>query len=456
MKKYIFASLAVALVAVLGAQFAHGRVKSYYSGDAIAYHGQTIVGSANSDRAQVFKLTSSGLEKIMDLQPVNERFGTKDNFYDLKFNIEDGGLYVYAISGFSLYKYDISNLSSPALVKKAGNTYWEWYSRIDKFGSDIVTISGKGIKVWNANLDVVDSYDLKNDIAYNIRSNGSSQYIFNITKDEIQVFDRQARKVVRTIAVNYRSANGNRNLYFDAYEGKVYVVDDLSAKKFDFNSGALEGRFEHSGNPGYDIASSDNDYIYFSNGLGVVKLKKADMSLVDSQETGGIAGPEGWAMGLKVISDNGGDKVVVFNNSSILVLDSQLKKLGAVTAEQGIDKPEAKENLFLKVSSPLSLSGSQVHVSGGGYFPNEKLTIAFAGNKYEVDADKDGRFANDLRIPDLDSVKQGALDKFYTQSGAAVEAGTTVSARGDIKVTGEQSKFTYSISMQIVDNKAVR
>jgi len=346
MKKVLLALLIIIVVVGTTTLPAKTKVRAYYSGDAIIYNDVVVTGSANSESLEVFKLEGQKLVKFVDIKPYNSRFGTYDSFFDLKFNQEDGRLYVYAISGYSLYKYDISDLSSPSLVKISTNSYWEWYSRVDKFGNDIVTISARGVKVFNRNMDIVDSYDIKNDIPYNISSGGSSQYIFNITKDQINVFDRSARKVTKNINVDYRSASGNRSLYFDSYDQMIYVVDDYSAKKFDLN-GALKSTFDHSGNPGYDVASSNNEYIYFSNGLGVVKLEKSNTKLLASQVTGGIAGTEGWAMGLKVVANSTGDKVVVFNNSSILVLNDKLNKLAYARAGEDT-RPEVKENLFLR------------------------------------------------------------------------------------------------------------
>ena len=102
------------------------------------------------------------------------------------------------------------------------------------------------------------------------------------------------------------------------------------------------------------LLSSGNEYLYFSNGLGVVKLNKADMRILDSQVTGGIAGDQGWAMGLKVAANSTGDKVVVFNNSSILVLDDNLNKIAYSRAGED-NRPEVRENLFLRLNTASAL-----------------------------------------------------------------------------------------------------
>lgn len=450
MKKVLLSLLV--MVVVVGTMTLPGtsKVRAYYSGDSIVYNDVLVVGSANTESLEVFKLQDQELVKIVDIKPFNSRFNTYDSFFDLKFNEENGRLYVYAISGFSMYKYDISDLNSPNLVKVSTNSYWEWYSRVDKFGNDIVTISARGVKVFNHNMDIVDSYDLKNDIPYNIRSAGSDRYIFNINQDQINVFDRTARKVTKNINVDYRSASGNRSLYFDSYDQMVYVVDDYSAKKFDLN-GALKGTFDHSGNPGYDVASSDNEFIYFSNGLGVVKLEKATMKVLDSQVTGGIAGTEGWAMGLKVSANSSGDKVVVFNNSSILILDENLNKVAYTRAGED-NRTEVKENLFLRLNTVSAPTNSVVNLTGGGYYPNEKLTINFRDTKVSAVADENGRFKQSLVVP---SVSSQAFNNTSDVTIASVGTSTLVTARerADIKVVGEKSKFNYSISLEVVTSK---
>ena len=456
MKKALIGFLVLAVVVVTMTLPARSKVKSDYSGDAITYEDMVVTGSTNSDHLQVFKLVNNQLVKFVDLAAPNNRFGQPEPFFDLKFNIEGGNLYVYTISGYSLYKYDISNLSDATLVKVDTNTYWEWYNRVDKFGENIVTISARGVKVWDKNLNVVDSYDITNDIPYNIRSNGTDKYIFNIVGDKIQIFDRSARQVTKTINVDYRSASGNRSLYFDSYDNLIYVVDDVSAKVFDMN-GALKGSFEHSGNPGYDVASSDNEYVYFTNGIGVVKLNKDTMTPVSWEYTGGINGDQGWAMGLKVVTNSSGDKVVVFNNSGIVVLNDNMKMAAGVRAGDVSDVAVAavKENLFLKLSTLISSTGNSVELKGGGFYPNEPLNIEFGSSKVSGQADSSGRVDQFLIVP---AVSAAAHNDAVTAQNLAIYHGATTTPlietdRVDLKVTGAQSALHYSIAFDIKNIK---
>lgn len=425
------------------------KMKSYYSGDAINYNEKLVVVSTDSESLEVFTQESAGLERRFTIRPFDERFNKDDSFYGVKLNIENGHLYAYTISGYTLYKYDISSLNKATLIKKDKNTYWEWYNKVDKFGNNIVTVSAKGVKVFNSDLQVIDSYNITNDIPYNISSGGDKDYIFNLKgkNDVIEVFSRERRSVANNLQINFYGGENNRSIYFDAYDNNIYFADDYSVKKISLK-GELKGTFEHLGYPGYDVSSSGNEYLYFANGLGVVKIQKNNMSVATSRRTGNVSVAEGWAMGLKAVATKSGERVVVFNNSSILVMDSNLKVLGFFAAGKD-DKVYAKENLFLNLSSGSVDSGSQVEVTGGGFFSKEKLVIDFYGKKYEVNADKDGRFSKILNVPELsDSNSRNKTFSETEENGMEIK---NITERTDVKVTGDQSKYTYSISLYIKD-----
>ena len=148
------------------------------------------------------------------------------------------------------------------------------------------------------------------------------------------------------------------------------------------------------------------------------------MKLVASRWTTSLGGPRGWAMGLKVVY-NDGDKVVVFNNANILVLNDKLNKLATYQAVEQAD-PQVTENLFLNLDHNFGTSGTIITLTGGGYFPNEILAIDFAGVKSQVTTDAQGHFTKDLVVP-------------------SVNSGQT-----DIKVVGQNSQLSYSISFRII------
>ncbi|MDD4819181.1 MAG: hypothetical protein PHH27_03355 [Candidatus Colwellbacteria bacterium] len=450
--KKILIFLALSLIIVIFSFIpARTQVKSYYSGDAINYNNRLVVASTDSESLEIFILENDGLKRQMNWRPFNKRFNREDSFYSIKLNIENNRLYAYVISEYTIYKYDISQINKAVLIKESKNTYWEWYSRVDKFGDNIVTISAKGVKIFNNDLEVIDSYEIVNEVPYNISSGGSDNLIFNINehKNEIQVFDRQERRVVKTLNINFYGKRNNKALYYNDYDASIYFADDRSVKKVNSENGSLKNFFEHLGYPGFDVVSSGNDFIYFANGLGVVKLRKDNMSVVTSKRTGSLTVSQGWAMGLKAVAMSSGEKVVVFNNSSIIVMNDRLDVLGYFVAGED-DRVYPQENLFLNLNSSTVDSGTQVEVSGGGYFPNEDLIINFYGEKYYLKADNIGRFKKVLVAPDLSesNSRNRSFSQSETESGLIVD---NISERVDIKVDGQDSLFTYSIGLEIKD-----
>lgn len=399
------------------------RLKSYYSGDAIVFANTIYVASTDTGSLELFKLESDKLNLIDKVKPFNPRFNRYEDFYDLAFSIENNRLFVYAVSHYTIYKYQLvsNNLS---LINQSTNTYWEWYNRINKFGNRIVTVSAKGTKIFNYDLQIINSYEFTNaNSPYNI-SAGIDRFVLSVSEEDssLLVYDLENRETTSSIPLNFKFDRGNRRAYQDSF-GHLYAVDDYYAKKFDL-SGKLLGHFQHIGHQGFDIAGSGhNNYVYFSNGVGVVKLDQ-DMNLVNYRFTHSLAGQSGWAMGLRVLYLNG-DKLVIFNNSNILILDENLNKVASVEATETDDQVYPLENLFLNLDKPRASINSEVLVSGGGFLPNEELLISLGRNYNEVKANDRGRFSKVIVVPDL---RKG---------------------RYDIKVEGQTSGLHYSISFEV-------
>lgn len=424
MRKWIIISVILISTASLFffANPGKSRLKSYYSGDAISFNNQVYISSTNTGRLEIFRLQADKLDRLASAQPYNARFNSYGDFYDAIFNIEGNHLYVYAVSNYTLYKYELND-TKLTLIAENKNTYWEWYNRVAKFGDDIVTISAKGIKVFSPNLEVIVAHDFNNTAApYNLSGTNPRFYLsVDEANNALFVYDREAREVVATIPLNFKHDKGNRRAYQDIH-GNIFVVDDYYAKKFNV-AGKLLASYPHLDFQGFDISGNDHsEYVYFSNGVGVVKLDK-NMKEVDYAWTGNMGTNAGWAMGIKSIYNNG-DKLVVFNNTSILVLDDKLNKIAAVLASEETDK-FASENLFLKLDKSRAAVNSEIMITGGGYFPYEDLNITFGKEKYSTKTDINGRFSKIITVPQL---KTGGYD---------------------IKVSGLESTLHYSISFQV-------
>ncbi|MCX6797920.1 MAG: hypothetical protein NTX66_01720 [Candidatus Falkowbacteria bacterium] len=202
----------VGLILIFAVKPSNSKIKSYYSGDAINYSNQIVVATTNTDSLEIFKLTDDGLLRVLKFKPFDPVYNKYGIFSDSKLSEEHGRLYVYATSDFSLYKYDITDLSSAKLEKKVKNTYWEWYYRVDKFGDRVVTIGNKSIKIWDQDLTSIDSYDFKPSNRYSIRSNNSEQFIFAIDGSNLQIFDRATRSLIKEFAVAYSNLDNNHKV----------------------------------------------------------------------------------------------------------------------------------------------------------------------------------------------------------------------------------------------------
>jgi len=403
----------------------NSKLQAYYSGDAVNFNNTIVFTTTNSGKLEIFQMENNVISKTLELNNYNSVFNINDGFSDAKLSLEGGRLYVYAVSQYTLFKYDISSLTNAQLVKRSSNTYWEWYQRVDRLGDNIATISEKGIKIFNSDMQVIDSYNFAVGNPYSIRSNASQQYFFAVDNGMIKVYDRNTRNIVREIPFNFVYKSNNHRAYYDILRNEIYAIDDSYTKKFDLNGNVL-ATFKHLEQPGYEVDSTyGNPYFYFSNGMGVVKMNKEDFKVAKYAFTNESGGPQGWAMGLKVVNTDKGDVVVVFNGSNIILLDQNLKKIDSIKSNVTAPTNMASENLFLLLNHDLSLGGSPLTVSGGGFWSQEPLTITLGDSSFSAQTNSSGRFSQEIITP---SLRMG---------------------RYDVKVTGQNSKLTYSTSIEI-------
>lgn len=443
MKKIFIPLIVVALFfgALMPIPGAYSQTKSYYSGDVVFYNDHVVIASTNMGSLEIFKQRAGGdIVKFATVKSYDKRFGTTRDFNDVMLRIEGNSLYAYAVSGYTLYKYDISNLYQANRLAEVSNASWDWYGSLFTVDGNVATVGSKGVKVWNKDLKTIDGYNIINtgNNAYNVTPAKSDKFLFNIANGKISIFDREARKNLSDVPLTFKwgSDSYKRAIYNDRNDNSVYVVDDEAVKKINF-SGDIIKSFSHTGPLGYDVvASIDGQYIYFSDGIGIVKLRKYDLSEVTYVYTAPLSTGTGisWAMGLKTVWDGQSEKVIVFNGSNILVLDSNLKPVKADTAKQAFvvatveaDYPAVYEPLGLGIDKNRATSGSQVVINGQGFGQGETLNINFVGTtySYSAQADQQGRFTQEIIVPDL-----------KTQ-------------RIDIKVNGLASNLSYNLGFSI-------
>ncbi len=422
MKKIVVLSVISVLAILTIISVGRTSYKSYYSGDAVNYEGNLVVASTDTGSLEIFKLNGSVLEKASKFKAPNSPLDKTEDFSAVKLNIESGHLFAYATSAYTLYKYDISDLSRPVLFDKQKNTYWEWYNRVDIFGGKIVTISDKSIKVWNSNfnmLDVVDSYKIDNDLASAVNFDASGKYIITINKDDkVRIFDVASRSYISEFPLNYRDDTGLRKTYFDSVTKELYVFDDYYLKRFNIY-GTLLASYPNSSNQGYSVEPAGNpNFIYVANGNSIMKLDRANFKGLKISAESLSAGA--WAMDLKYVNTQSGDKLVVFNGTNIAVLNSSLKKISSVKMTDTEEILTSRENLSLYFSNNKGTAGANVSLQGTGFQNNEDLTINFGGTVTKSKADRNGRFTQTLIVP---TANRDVID---------------------VKVDGDTSKLTYS------------
>lgn len=423
MKKVLIIAV---LFAVLGVSFfmnpTESKTKPYYSGDSVSYKGKLYVGTTNTGKFELFALNGNQLDEVVTIQATD--IGNTE-FVDSLFEKANGNLYVYLVNGRYLYKYDISYPEVPTVVLKLKDNSWDWLARVEKVNGNLVTVGSKGVKVWNSDYQVIDSYSMVNNKNLgSIKFSSDGKMILNM-QENLDVYSTASRAKVSEYSIASNDANTSRSISSDSNLGLVYLVDDKSLKAVDFK-GNVKKEFRHISTTGYDVIdSTDPNYLYFSDGIGIVKIDKETFKAVDWSFTTNDSPSGSWAMGLTSAYDNTGEKVVIFNGSNILVLDQNLNKVAVYMAIE--KETRALESLSLVIDKNFAGANSKVAIHGTGYAAGENLKITF--NKVlvaNVAADENGRYETMITVP---NVKGPLLT--------------------DIKVTGESSKKTYSTSFRI-------
>lgn len=396
----------------------NSKTESYYFGEAINYNNQIIFGSVNLNKFELFNLKNNKIERTAVISPLRHN----SEYYDLAFANEYNELFLYLVDGKYIYKYNISNLYKPNLVSKVKDNLNDWFVGLDKIDDRIVTIGKNDVKIWNNNLEIIDKYSVKNKYQHNISFSDKGNFIFNVDKDSVQVINANNRENLSTFSI-IADQDNFRKIYNDEQQKKIYIVDDQMFKLFNFDGTFING-FKHDSSNGYDVVGFDEkDYIYFSDGLGIVKIDKYTMKPIDWAYSSNLGSQGGWAQGIQVVNSNEGDKIIVFNTSSILVLNENLDLIDYYKATEENQKPI--EDLWLSLDKSKAIPGEYVLLKGGGYGMGEEMEIIFGKNKFKLKAEANGRFQKIIQVP------------------------STFPTKTDIKVIGKYSKLNYSISFEI-------
>ncbi|HRH32527.1 MAG TPA: hypothetical protein PK720_00020 [bacterium] len=438
-KKFITTFVVVLIISVMLVPFpgAETRLRSYYSGDVIEYNGYVVVATTNSGALELFKWREGeNFTKIASLKSVNERFATFTDYYSTVLHVEDGDLFVYAVDGQQIHKYAVEDLKRVKLINKAQDAMWDWFGSLTIVDDRVASTGSKGIKIWNRDLQVIDSYQipLTADNSFNVTTAGSKKYLFNVADSKVSILDRENRSSVRTVPIqfNWNSQWYKRSIYNDKNDDAIYVVDDEALRKINLR-GEIIKSFDHTGTTGFDvIPSTDGKNIYFSDGIGMVTLRKSDLKVMDYVYSYTLTPNGGWTMGIKSVMTPKGERIVVFNSNGIVILNSALnlvKNGNSLTIIQPTvedNSPIINEPLYLKVDKNRVSRNGEVVLHGGGFAVDEDLEISLGNDKImTVVADDEGKFIQVITVA------------------------ANAPARKDLKVKGLTSHLTYSLGLQI-------
>lgn len=419
MKKIVISVFSLAILAMVTLiPSANSQIRPYVSGDTINYNGRAYVGTTNSGSFELFRLKNNSIFKEFNIDSHDSEFRV---FHDLVFNVEDSRLYVYLVNGRDLLKYDITSLNSVRLVKKVKDNSEDYFFGLGHAGDErIYTIGSKGVKVWNDDLLVVSTYRINLDFNRNLAFNSSGSNIYLVDEEKLKVIDAFWRYdiMVQDLFVN---EDHNRKPYVDSITGDTFVVDDGYFKKIKPDGNISE--FKHISELGYDVAGAQGkDHLYFSDGVGIVKMRKSDLKPLDWEWTTSLGGGNGWAMGLKTVSTDEGEKVVVFNGSSILVMNDNLTVYDYYRAQE--NEVEFRP-LKMTLSRYRALPKTMITVYGSGFGFNEEMEVTFEGKRYYTYTDPEGNFQTNITVPNISPQDS------------------------DIKATGKISEKTYSVGFRI-------
>lgn len=403
-------------IVMLSIPMAKSRVKPYYSGEAVNYNNHIYIGTTNTGKFELFGLDNGKLFRKASIMTQNNT-----SFSDLLFRQEGTRLYVYLVNG-ELSKYDLTDPYFPVQVARIRDNSDSKIFGVVKAGDKIATIGSKEVKVWNDDLQIITAYNIKVNGADNLVFSDNGNYIYNYSGNDLEIIDANSREILLNTHMNIAMENHNQKPYNDNIDGSVYVVDDNSLKKIYYNG--YQDKFNHISNVGYDVAAPKGaDYIYFSDGEGVVKISKDNLDPISWAYTTDRGPVGGWAMGIDVVDSSLGEVLVVFNGSSILALNSSLETIDYYAARDQDLGPT--EPLYLSTDRYRAAPNSLVSLRGGGFGSFEDLEISLSGDVFYAKTDEFGRFVKLIKVPPV------------------------FPRKADIKVDGLRTGLTYSVSFQI-------
>lgn len=300
---------------------------------------------------------------------------------------ENGQSYLFVSTGGHIYKINVSNPYAPFI--EIDRYVYEWRRWRAKIGwvqhmavtDDFLFVGSKdGVKAMGTdNLIVEKEYTVFP--AYGVAANDEKMVM--VTEGKAMVFDANTTEKIAEYEVK-NSENSSKNPAIDSV-GNIYIPSDNSLIKVNKHGDIISQYFNPVPEGRYSSYSADvlrGEEIYYVNGYGVTSLNEdLKKNKFFFSANGYEYGPNSWA--INVSADR--DKVLVFNKTSIILLNDNLDFLSQYTYSPKYNKQTYGE-LKMTADKYFGGVGETVRVKVYGFWPNEEVKLEFGEKTFKTEA----------------------------------------------------------------------
>lgn len=368
----------------------------YQSGDVVFRDGNYYIAAPNGAGVDILNLSKDGKLSLIS------RSASKGQPFSAVFAKDNNETVIIVASGRYLEKFYLEDLERPvlSLVREIPGHYFYHAAKIPDNDNMVLLSSTQGVE-----LRLVNDFSLV-DVITEEPSLGAfwskSGFIPIVSQNKIIL----------------GSAAGELISWSD-FKQEVYLRAPYAGKNFGyFPTDSGLARLSPSGDvkvyrpktiKGHAVlVSSDDKYVYFANGWGVIKLD-ANLKFIKSTP---LSGGGFWAAGLSWAKIKDKDYIVVYNGKGVRVIDKDLKVLSSWEA------PKFAFSKELKVDVKEMGEVSRWQISGSGFYPGEDVMISIGGQIFTyLRADNFGAFTVNLNLTQGDLLEaKGALSGLVWQS----------------------------------------
>jgi hypothetical protein len=384
---FIVSVLAVAAVIAVGfsasAATKVADYKEYRSGSAVAIAGQTYLLATNNSSVEIMRF-----DQASKLVPVSE-IRLPQKIRDLVTVNEGKEAYAIVTTGRYLYRIRITDPRRLEVVLRHDN-YQYSRNRIRTGSIESLATNGKvlltsgqfGVRAMGlTNLQVEKYYFLEK--SYGVAVNNEVVYVqgeqkayaFNLaTGNKIMEADiKNAEKLNRRSAVNKANAG--------------FIVSDNALLRM--ANGKVTTYVNPTPKVNYSYAATATDKaVYYVNGFGITKfdnnLKKT--AFIKTSVSSRF-GDRSFAVGVLAVNVNGGEKIVVMNKSSILVMSPNLS---LISQYKDANNLQSTPEVSVTFDHQYFMTNQAITARMSGYWPNELVKLTIGGRTYQVKANNIG------------------------------------------------------------------